>query len=280
LAGGVAAIATHPLDLLKVHLQTQQAQKMSLKQLTIKIWSSDGFFGFFNGLSASLLRQMTYQAPRFGVYQVLKRQIEKDNKPIHFYEKVLLGGFAGICGGITGSPADLIKVRMQNDMKLPKNMRRNYKHVLDGVYRICKEEGVSQLFNGCGMATFRGVVMTIGQLSFYDQTKQMLIASEYAKDNIYTHLCASFLAASMATALAQPMDVVKTRLMNAKPGEFKGVFDCVVLTAKLGPLGFWKGFVPSWVRLLPNTVIVFLSVEQLRIHFGFLQEPSKRKNDE
>uniref|UniRef100_A0A915LWU2 Uncharacterized protein n=1 Tax=Meloidogyne javanica TaxID=6303 RepID=A0A915LWU2_MELJA len=68
------------------------------------------------------------------------------------------------------------------------------------------EEGVAKLFNGCTMATGRAILMTIGQLSFYDQIKQMLIKANLEKDNIYTHLFSSFLEASGATVLIQPMD--------------------------------------------------------------------------
>ncbi|KAL6723920.1 hypothetical protein ANCDUO_09831 [Ancylostoma duodenale] len=121
------------------------------------------------------------------------------------------------------------------------------------------------------MATSRAVLMTIGQLSFYDQIKQMLIESGIAQDNLYTHFSSSFCAASIATVLTQPLDVMKTRLMNAPPGQFKGIFDCFVYTAKLGPAGFFKGFVPAWVRLAPHTVLTFIFFEQLRMNFGYFK---------
>lgn len=90
--------------------------------------------------------------------------------------------------------------------------------------------------------------MTIGQLSFYDQVKLFLLASGYFDDNIITHFTASttavryyypcsqrnsckidlhshkaffFLQGAVATTLCQPLDVLKTRAMNAKPGEFR-----------------------------------------------------------
>lgn len=47
-----------------------------------------------------------------------------------------------------GAPADLVNVRMQNDAKLPKEQRRNYKHAIDGIVRICREEGAKKLLNG------------------------------------------------------------------------------------------------------------------------------------
>lgn len=46
------------------------------------------------------------------------------------------------------------------------------------------------------MATGRAVLMTVGQLSFYDQVKQFLIASGYFGDNFLTHFSASLTAVS------------------------------------------------------------------------------------
>ncbi|KAI6186759.1 hypothetical protein M3Y98_00167500 [Aphelenchoides besseyi] len=248
VAGACAACCTHPLDLMKVHLQTQQTGKLTLPSLAAKIYKSDGIGGFYNGLTASVLRQMTYSLTRFACYETVKNQMPAD-KAMPFYQKVLLAGFSGACGGIVGSPADLVNVRMQNDMKLPPEQRRNYKHAIDGVYRIATQEGVSHLFNGVTMAVGRAILMTIGQISFYDQIKQMAIQSGYMEDNIYTHLSSSFVAASMATVLTQPMDVLKTRLMNAKPGQFNGLVDCFVYTARTGPSGFFKGFFPAWINM-------------------------------
>uniref|UniRef100_A0A915MBX7 Mitochondrial dicarboxylate carrier n=1 Tax=Meloidogyne javanica TaxID=6303 RepID=A0A915MBX7_MELJA len=184
---------------------------------------------------------------------------------LSFIQKMALAGVAGAFGGVAGSPADLINVRMQNDIKLPANQRRNYKNAIDGLIRMSKE--FTKLFNVCTMATGRAILMTIGQLPFYDQIKQMLIKANLAKDNIYTHLFSSFLAASGATVLTQPMDVLKTRLMNAPPGQFKGLLDCFLYTAKLGPLGFFKGFFSA-----PHTILLFVFFEQFRMRLGYIPE--------
>jgi solute carrier family 25 (mitochondrial dicarboxylate transporter), member 10 len=55
---------------------------------------------------------MTYSMTRFGIYETVKQQIDKPGVPMPFYQKVLLGGFAGCVGGFVGTPADLINVRL------------------------------------------------------------------------------------------------------------------------------------------------------------------------
>lgn len=111
--------------------------------------------------------------------------------------------------------------------------------------------------------------MTIGQIAFYDETKKHLLATAYFQDNLVTHFTASLVAGAIATTLTQPLDVLKTRSMNAKPGEYRGLWDIVKHVNQLGPLGFFKGYVPAFVRLGPHTILTFVFLEQLRLNFGY-----------
>lgn len=113
----------------------------------------------------------------------------------------------------------------------------SYKHAIDGLFRVYSEEGFRKLFSGGATATTRAVFVTIGQLSFYDQVKKLLLESGYFQDNLMLHFTASSTAGAIATCMTQPLDVLKTRAMNAKPGEFNGLWDIVKFTAKLGPMG-------------------------------------------
>lgn len=63
-----------------------------------------GFKSIYAGLSASLMRQMTYSLVRIGAYEKLKAKISKDGKPPTAH-LLLAAGFAGGLGGIAGNPA-------------------------------------------------------------------------------------------------------------------------------------------------------------------------------
>ena len=108
IASAMAAACTHPLDLLKVHLQTQQKKELGLGGMAIKVIKNDGFLALYNGLSASLLRQLTYSMTRFGLYETYKNK-KKVNLP--FYEKAAVSMVSGFIGGIVGNPADMVNVR-------------------------------------------------------------------------------------------------------------------------------------------------------------------------
>lgn len=166
LASAGAACCTHPLDLLKVHLQTAttKGSKQGLIGNTLLIVKNQGILALYNGLSASLMRQLTYSTTRFGIYEVGKQGLSKPGEQMPFYQRVILAGMSGAAGGLVGTPADMINVRMQNDIKLPLDSRRNYKHAIDGLIQVYTREGPTKLFNGASMATSRAIMMTIGQV--------------------------------------------------------------------------------------------------------------------
>ncbi|KAM7289760.1 mitochondrial dicarboxylate carrier [Ixodes scapularis] len=272
LAGSMAACVTHPLDLLKVHLQTQSVGRVTLVGSTVAIVKNQGVLAMYNGLSASILRQLTYSTTRFGIYEVVRQVVVKPGENLKFYQKVGLAAFAGASGGFVGTPADMVNVRMQNDIKLPKESRRNYKNALDGLWRVYRQEGLTKLFSGGSTATARAVLMTVGQISFYEQIKQTLLLTRFFEDNLTTHFSASLMAAGIATTLTQPLDVMKTRMMNAKPGEYASIWHCFIETKKLGLGAFFKGFVPAFVRLGPHTVLTWIFLEQMRLNFGSIKD--------
>ena len=141
LASAGAASCTHPLDLIKVHLQTHQDGKLSIVSLTKYIVKNEGLTALYNGLSASLLRQLTYSTTRFGIYEISKQKLlsqhnDGGSNDISFGSKVLIASMAGALGGFIGTPADMINVRMQNDIKLPAHVRRKYVQFADKIIKI------------------------------------------------------------------------------------------------------------------------------------------------
>uniref|UniRef100_F6PMT1 Solute carrier family 25 member 10 n=1 Tax=Monodelphis domestica TaxID=13616 RepID=F6PMT1_MONDO len=253
LASSGAACCTHPLDLLKVHLQTQQKLKMRMTGMAIRVVQTDGFLALYNGLSASLCRQMTYSLTRFAIYDTIRDwQAKGKHEPLPFYKKVLLGSLGGFAGGLVGTPADMVNVRsVMTGLFLPWALivPHSYSHALDGLIRVAREEGLKKLFSGASMASTRGALVTVGQLSCYDQAKQLVLSTGFFSDNIATYFLSSFIAVSSRNT--------------------RGLLHCAKETAKLGPLAFYKGIFPAGIRLVPHTVLTFIFLEELRKYFGF-----------
>jgi len=274
LSGCGAAICTHPADLIKVRMQISgmgAARGTNLEEgiirTGVKVFTNEGVLALYNGLSASLLRQATYTTVRIGLYLQLKEYFSKPGENPSIWKKMFIGMAAGAGGAAVGSPADVVMVRMQADGNLPFEQRRNYKHAIDGLSKIVKAEGIPRLWTGSSPNIARAMLMSAGQLASYDQAKESLLkTSFFKKDNLTTHFTASLIAGFVAAFVTNPVDTVKTRIMNQKNGElmYKNSMDCAIKIFNTeGPLGFYKGFLPYFLRLGPTTILTFIFYEQI-----------------
>ncbi|KDO24235.1 hypothetical protein SPRG_09871 [Saprolegnia parasitica CBS 223.65] len=272
--GGVSAMTaacfTHPFDLLKVRLQTSKEAHLSLFGTIKSITKTEGLRGFYRGISGGLMREGSYSTVRFGVYQYLKdAAIERNGgDPIPLWENVALSMFGGAVGGAVGNPADVVNVRMQADGRLPEAQRRNYAHAVDGLVRISRDEGRDALLRGVRPNMMRAMLLTSGQIATYDVFKTFFLETIGLDDNIGTHFASSMAAGLVATTACAPMDVVKTRLMNMQQHattEYSGTVDCFTKILKTeGVRGLFKGWTPAYMRLGPQTILTFMTLEQLR----------------
>ncbi|KAI0095588.1 putative dicarboxylate carrier protein [Daldinia grandis] len=263
-ASSFAACVTHPLDLVKVRLQlrTGDAPK-NMSGTFVNVVRTQGVLGLYNGLSASLLRQMTYSTVRFGVYEELKAHYTADGHKPSLPLLIGLSTFSGFLGGISGNAADVTNVRMQQDAALPAAQRRSYKHGLDGMFRMLREEGVRSWFRGVLPNSTRAALMNAGQLASYDTFKGMLIAYTPLGDTTTTHFASSFFAGFVATTICSPVDVIKSRVMSTSHKQ--GIAHLLrEIYAKEGAAWMFKGWVPAFLRLGPQTICTFLFLEAHR----------------
>lgn len=177
---------------------------------------------------------------------------------------IAMASTSGFLGGLAGNPADVLNVRMQHDKSLPPEKRRNYKHVIHGLVRMVREEGVTSLWRGVWPNSARAVLMTASQLASYDAFKRLLITNANMSDNLKTHFTASFLAGFVATTICSPVDVIKTRIMSASHTETRqGLGELIKeIYRKEGVTWVFRGWVPSFIRLGPHTIATFLFLEQ------------------
>lgn len=298
--GGIASIiagcSTHPLDLIKVRMQLQGESSGSVQPLRpalafqttttrinlppprvgpiavgVKIIQQDGVKALFSGVSATMLRQTLYSTTRMGLYDVMKQKWtdpETGNMPL--MTKIGAGLIAGGVGAAVGNPADVAMVRMQADGRLPASQRRNYKSVIDAISQMRKSEGITSLWRGSSLTVNRAMLVTASQLASYDQIKESILDNDIMKDGLGTHVTASFAAGFVASVVTNPVDVIKTRVMNMKveaghAAPYSGAIDCAMKTVRSeGVMALYKGFIPTISRQGPFTVVLFVTLEQVR----------------
>lgn len=297
--GGIASIiagcSTHPLDLLKVRMQLQgETQKPNLRPalafqpgtvhpsrpqprvglitVGVKLVQQEGVAALFSGVSATVLRQLLYSTTRMGLYDMFKKKWSDPNAggTMPLTTKITAGLISGGIGAAVGNPADVAMVRMQADGRLPVAQRRNYKSVVDAISTMAKNEGVTSLWRGSSLTVNRAMLVTASQLASYDEFKEMILRKGLMKDGLGTHATASFAAGLVAAVATNPVDVIKTRVMNMKvepgaPPPYSGAVDCALKTIRAeGPMALYKGFIPTISRQGPFTVVLFVTLEQVR----------------
>ncbi|KAK2374187.1 mitochondrial uncoupling protein [Trifolium repens] len=310
IASIIAGCSTHPLDLIKVRMQLQgenaapkpnpvqvlrpalafgqtgtatsihvaAAQtavpqaRVGLVSVGVRLVQQEGVKALFSGVSATMLRQTLYSTTRMGLYDILKNKWtdREAGGTMPLARKIEAGLIAGGVGAAIGNPADVAMVRMQADGRLPVAQRRNYKSVVDAITRMAKQEGVTSLWRGSSLTVNRAMLVTASQLASYDQFKEMILEKGVMKDGLGTHVTASFAAGFVAAVASNPVDVIKTRVMNmkveaGKEPPYAGALDCAMKTVRAeGPLALYKGFIPTISRQGPFTVVLFVTLEQVR----------------
>ncbi|WRT70519.1 uncharacterized protein IL334_007517 [Kwoniella shivajii] len=259
VAASIAASITHPLDLTKVRLQTSGDKGMI--QSLRKTIRNNGTRGLFDGLTGTLLRQMTYSMTRFAAYDWAKAEVHKGSGPPPAYKMALAGSMAGGIAGIVGTPFETLMVRMQADKAKPIEQRYNYRNSVQGFFRMTSEEGISSWIRGLGPNTFRSILMNMSQLASYDLFKRELIHTKVLEDGPVLH----FFASLGAVTVCSPADVIKSRIMTAHGKGTSSTMGVIKQSfANEGAMFMFKGWVPAWTRLQPTTILIFLTLEQLK----------------
>jgi len=274
VAACIADLVTFPLDTTKVRLQVQGEMAISGQAVQFKgvlgtlstIVRQEGFRALYSGIVPGLQRQMAFSAIRIGAYDTVKtKYVERTGMT----EGLGLMGCriaAGITTGtlaiLVAQPTDVVKVRMQAAGK-----RKTYQGVWDAYKTIGRKEGVKNgLYRGTLPNIGRNCIINIGETVVYDAVKDGLISSGYLRDGVWCHLASALVAGVTATLVASPVDVVKTRYMNAERGRYRGALHCASVTARTeGARAFYKGFRASCLRLVSWNICLWLTYEQLKI---------------
>ncbi|KAI3373114.1 hypothetical protein L3Q82_006444 [Scortum barcoo] len=267
-AACIADLLTFPLDTAKVRLQVQGEARASAATGKGSAVKYRGVFGtittmvrtegprsLYSGLVAGLQRQMSFASVRIGLYDSVKQFYTKGSDHVGIGSRLLAGCTTGAMAVALAQPTDVVKVRFQAQARSLGHARR-YCGTIDAYKTIAKEEGIRGLWKGTAPNIARNAIVNCTELVTYDLIKDTLVKS--------TPMTA-FGAGLCTTVIASPVDVVKTRYMNAAFGQYSSVLNCAAaMMTKEGPFAFYKGFMPSFLRLGSWNVVMFITYEQLK----------------
>ncbi|XP_067328722.1 solute carrier family 25 member 45 [Anolis sagrei] len=272
VSGAAGLILGHPIDTVKVRLQTQAGYR-NILDCVVKTYRHETFRGFFKGMSFPLLTVAAVNSVMFGVYSNAlfylsgTPLLDRHSNPPSYLHIFMAGGISGIAQALVLAPVDLVKVRLQNQTHIhgSKAVQPRYRGPVHCSACILREEGFRGLFRG-GMAL---ILRDTPTLAAYFTTYTALcrgMTTEGQEPGPVAVLVAGGFAGTVSWALATPMDVVKARLQmdGVKRVEYRGIVDCFLTSFRReGARVFLRGLSLNSLRAFPVNAVTFLTYENL-----------------
>ena len=283
-AGGMSLVLVgHPLDLIKVRLQTT-SQYASMSDAFRVILKQDGIRGLYRGMMTPLVGVTPIFAICFWGYDLGQRFAKtfynaKDKRhPLENGQKRLddfkyqmratmfAGGFSALPTTLLMTPSERIKVMLQ--IQGTATNAALYKGPLD----IVKAVGIRELYKGTLATLARDVPGSVAYFAAYEASKYWMTNTFYRRTGndtkegtaelpILAILAAGGLAGWANWFVAIPADVIKSRLQASTQTNVSGLAILKSLLKEEGPKALFKGLGPALVRSFPANAACFLGVE-------------------
>ncbi|KAK7925728.1 hypothetical protein WMY93_008038 [Mugilogobius chulae] len=230
-----------------------------------RIGKEEGIRALYSGISPALLRQASYGTIKIGTYNTLKRFFVTRPEDETMVINVFCGVVSGVLSSSLANPTDVLKIRMQAQGSLLQGS------MMSNFMNIYQTEGTRGLWRGVIPTAQRAAIVVGVELPVYDITKKHLLRSGLMGDTIGAHFISSFTCGLAGALASNPVDVVRTRMMNQRVLSgaplYKGTMDGVMQTWKNeGFFALYKGFWPNWLRLGPWNIIVSFTFNDKAYH--------------
>mmetsp|Transcript_14841 Transcript_14841/g.28743 ORF Transcript_14841/g.28743 Transcript_14841/m.28743 type:complete len:289 (+) Transcript_14841:286-1152(+) len=268
LAGLTAIVVvngTHPIDMVKTRMQINSNFSISA------MVAQEGIGSLYKGLPAALLREAAYTSIKLGCYQPIKNVVkgvyytspEDKGKELPFALKFASGSAAGVLGSFFGNPFDVLKTRMISNTGKAVSLG-------SAINTVHQERGITGFWRGLSANALRACVLNGTKLAVFDASKGFVVEKTGLprKDPRTVFLASAFAGVAMTIAVA-PIDMIRTKLMNASASEYNGFVDCVLKTVRSdGPFSLYRGSFMMWARFGPQATGQLVVFEALRSVFG------------
>lgn len=273
LAGGFGGmclvLAGHPLDTMKVRLQTMPIPKPGETPMYTgtldcakKILAKEGLRGFYKGMAAPIAGVAPIFAVSFMGFNVGKKLQQKDpNVPLSYHQLFLAGCLAGVFSTSIMAPGERIKCLLQIQQNAA---TAKYAGPVDCAKQLYREGGIRSIYRGTMATLARDVPASAVYFMTYEWLKKVLTPEgSEGSLSVFRTLFAGGMAGIFNWLVALPPDVLKSRLQIAPEGKYpdgaRGVLK--ELLRNEGIQGFYKGATPVLLRAFPANAACFFGYE-------------------
>jgi solute carrier family 25 carnitine/acylcarnitine transporter 20/29 len=279
--GGFAQVLVgHPLDTIKVRLQTQvpdpQTGKMpfsGMRDCAQKTFAGEGLAGLYKGAASPLLGAALHNAGVFFAYGQAKFLTGANKRGADLNRYLWAGAIAGVPISLIETPVDLFKIKLQSQVG-----KGEYEGVIDCGRKVIARYGWRGAYQGFIPTILRNVP-AFGLYFYFSEFGFRLINPPTS--DIPPTYAKTFLGGLVGGAFAgfgfwgivYPLEVVKTRMqsdsLEISNRKYTGTLDCFAKTYKEGGIpAFFKGYTPALVRALPVNAAIFCVVFSVKNALG------------
>lgn len=261
--------AGHPLDLIKVRLQTSTTYTGTLDCFRQTV-AKDGVRGLYRGMSAPLAGITPVYAMCFWGYDMGQRLArwgsgKKVTDQLSTAEICFAGGFSALPTTALMTPIERVKCLLQIQDAGGATGGVKYRGPVHAARALLADGGLPNLYRGTLATLLRDVPGSVAYFGAYELVKESL-AKVTGKDAASLSPLAILFAGGMAGVanwtVAIPPDVLKSRLQTAPPGTYTGIGDVLVKLLRTdGPKALFRGLGPAMIRAFPANAACFLGVE-------------------
>jgi len=255
----------HPLDLIKVRLQTSN-QYTGMVDCAAQIMKKDGPIGLYRGITAPFISITPIFATYFWGFDQGKNIARfvgdiPEDKPLPVAWTVFAGGFSALPGTAVMVPGERVKVLMQIQGQGTGGPK--YTSTWHCATTVLKEEGIMNgLYKGTALTLLRDVPGSMAYYAGYEVILDM-IRKPGESMSVAATLFAGGMAGCCNWIVSVPPDVLKSRFQTSAPGRYPGgltqVFSELIKQEGVGAL--YKGLGPAMLRAFPANAACFLGME-------------------
>jgi len=238
VAGVVSTFAVHPLDTVRVRMQTSRQRFKSSWHCVRLTVATEGVTALYKGLSMPLASQGLFKAVIFSVYGAVMQQLGIESSSV--WPSFAAGVVAGGVNAVFVTPVELVRNVQQVSTQAVEPSARD-------VFReVVRRDGIARLFSALPVTAVRDGL----GLGCYFVAFNCLKTSDTAST-----LAAGSVAGGAFWLVALPLDCVKN-VLQVSPGKYTGFWDCAKQLIKVeGVSVLFRGKSAAFIRGAPSAAI-------------------------
>ncbi|KAF2851689.1 mitochondrial carnitine/acylcarnitine carrier protein [Plenodomus tracheiphilus IPT5] len=273
---GIAKLSVgHPFDTVKVRLQTtNKSQFRGPVDCLLQTLRKEGFAGLYKGATPPLVGWMFMDSVMLGSLNVYRRllndnlfnphhpstPLSQPTLPLHGH--ALAGTLAGWTVSLLAAPIEHIKARLQIQYSASKSSRL-YTGPIHCLRTIYTAHGLRGIYHGLFATLLFRTFFCFWWGSYDLFTRKLKQHTNLSAPMV--NFWAGGLSAQVFWMTSYPSDVVKQRIMTddlGKGRKFERWRDAAQGVWREGGVrGFWRGFVPCFLRAFPANAMALVAFE-------------------